>query len=637
MTETSSIRRAVVRHRFAWFARHARLATALMAAFLVSLTAASPQADARESYALIIANKTYRHTGEVRFAERDAAAIESALVNVKGVRPQNIFRFADASVGDLTFLFGVEGRAGRIASLVDGEDAHLYVYFAGHGSKHFDQASKKSSPFLLGVDSRPEALPQTAYALDTLVESLKRLQRDKLTRGRVTLILEACFSGRSNDGDLIKNRSAPAFGPAVTMSASREAADDRFVMMAAAQGDQFAVWDDKWQRSVFTDALVSGLYGEADDARFAGNNDGKVTLGELNRFVKRRIARRLQAVQPGERQDPDIIGGTPDMTLASVGEQTFEWPDMVERQHVEKLRAAVLLASPDTKQITAFLKECLYCPKRDELRTAVREASRKSTLCTIEERMAERMITAGDAKGLETFISVSQCATARPTWKKKLASLRSATAVDTQDTTNQPAAAASPEASERKQRLRDRLKKRAKRTTDTQSTGGTQSNSGSQSTAAAGETRVASLPPLTAADRTQPQQPLPLATAAADREPLISPRPTAPNDPPRRVAARTPSTPAGGAGTTSSRQSGTAPVDVVRAVQSQLRRHRCLTGKVDGVWGRQSTAALRRFLEATYRSKRDLAPTANMLATIRKTPGRACTAAFKRTWKRPQG
>ncbi|MEO0619077.1 MAG: caspase family protein, partial [Pseudomonadota bacterium] len=171
--------------RRAGLTRFARLALGAMAAIGVCV-GTSATAHAGTTYALIIANKTYRHTGDVRFADRDAAAIESVLVDTKGVQPQNIFRYENASVGDLTFLFGTAGQPGRIAQLVSGRDSELIVYFAGHGSKHLDKARGKSVPYLLGVDSRPEALPQTAYALDTVVEKLKNIQQTTLTNGRVT-------------------------------------------------------------------------------------------------------------------------------------------------------------------------------------------------------------------------------------------------------------------------------------------------------------------------------------------------------------------------------------------------------------------------------------------------------------------
>jgi len=49
---------------------------------LWSVPASSVEAFARERFAIIIANKDYRFTDPVSFADRDAKAVEHMLVNV---------------------------------------------------------------------------------------------------------------------------------------------------------------------------------------------------------------------------------------------------------------------------------------------------------------------------------------------------------------------------------------------------------------------------------------------------------------------------------------------------------------------------------------------------------------------------
>ncbi|MEL7542294.1 MAG: caspase family protein [Pseudomonadota bacterium] len=574
-------------------------------AAVIALLAATGHAHAGTTYALIIANKTYRHTGEVRFADRDAAAIESVLVDTKGVQPQNIFRYENASVGDLTFLFGTPGQPGRIAQLVSGSDSELIVYFAGHGSKHLDKARGKSVPYLLGVDSRPEALPQTAYALDTVVEKLKTIQRDTLTNGRVTLILESCFSGRSNDGDLIKNRSAPAFGPAVTLSKQTAARSERFVMMAAAQGEQFAIWDNDWKRSVFTDALVSGLYGEADATRFSGNGDGAVTLGELRQFVTNRIARRLRKVNPSERQDPDIFGGRDELALVSVGENLSEWPEIVRRQHTEKLQSAILKASANPEKIKDFLSACLYCPDAETLREKLRTEGRRSTVCKLERSMADSLIAAKDTEGLASLLAVAQCARNKPELNRQLAALR--TPADANVPPQPKAEDKTPAAQE---------EPKPSQTTALQPEQGSATDDSSASSG----------------NRQMRQQRLP------DEDPVDlgdPPVPPYPNGGVRRRTASMQQRPT---------RSAVDAVDTMTTsqitwgLQRELARTGCLRGRVDGVWGRGSVAALRRFGRVTGQRLRTTAPTARMLRLALQTIDNACKkSAGGQSWRKPQG
>src|SRR3990167_11247728 len=68
----------------------------------------------------------------------------------------------------------------------------IIVYFSGHGLTDPEDKSN----YLLPVDANPDNVSATAYRLDALYRNLRRL-----TDGKITVILEACFSGRTPKGD----------------------------------------------------------------------------------------------------------------------------------------------------------------------------------------------------------------------------------------------------------------------------------------------------------------------------------------------------------------------------------------------------------------------------------------------------
>lgn len=100
--------------------------------------------------------------------------------------------------------------------------------------------------------------------------------------------------------------------------------------------------------------------------------------------------------------------------------------------------------------------------------------------------------------------------------------------------------------------------------------------------------------------------------------------PQAPPPDERREAAgapqeEPPGQPAGPAGSPLFADGG----ELIRAVQTALKRHRCYTAGVDGKWGRGSRAAVRKFNEATGTSFEEQ-PSEDLFYTARGTPAPAC-------------
>ncbi|MBI1384580.1 MAG: hypothetical protein GC150_06695 [Rhizobiales bacterium] len=386
--------------------------------------AACGAAYAGERFAVLVVNKEYRHASPVAFADRDAQAVEELLTTVYGVPRRNIERIDNATLGDLRTLFGSgQGqRLGRVAGMVRGGTAELFVYVVGHGSRE-SRVGGVSVPYLIAADTDPSQLEDSGYSVDLLVSQLERVKREVLPEGKVTLVLESCFSGRSNAGDLLGNRSAPLHGAPVVLSHRLGAGAPVGVrVLAAAQGDQYAVWDGQHEMSVFTDALVSGLFGEADDANLGGDGDGNVTAGELGNFLERRMARRLARIEAGVVQTPDLVGLSSDEVLANVQGQ-LSWIAAEERRHGERLRSALLLAKPDEGAMRRYLEDCLYCPNQDEVRQRVQSMRRSARMCELEAPTSQSLVTEGSVDSIKAFLGTCECCAERAALEARAAEL----------------------------------------------------------------------------------------------------------------------------------------------------------------------------------------------------------------------
>ena len=372
-----------------------------------------------QRHLFIIANHAYRYAEDVRFATNDASAIEKLFVEQFGLAPANITRYEDLTKGELQYLFGDADKPGTIANQITSPDAEVYVYFVGHGSRSFMGGGNDRTPYLLGIDSRPDRLDLTGYDLNDLIGQLAAMRAKAFPRGRVVVMLESCFSGRSDAGDLVTGVSAPTSGAAPVLKAEKGV-----TLIAAAHSDQVAVWDPEYRHGIFTDALVSALYGEADEARFGGNADGRVTVAELEGFLDNRMSRRIKQLRPEFRQTPEIDGAAAASVLFTLPEDGVGREEATEREHYELLTAREILESKDLGGIQPYLRGCVYCPLKDELRELAQTERRREAICRAEERHAAELLQKGSALEIGAYLQSCECCGNREPLEKRVAALK---------------------------------------------------------------------------------------------------------------------------------------------------------------------------------------------------------------------
>ncbi len=234
--------------------------------------------------AVIIGNKNYEgRIPAVSFAHRDANAIKRYVIDILGYNEENIIVLRDATQAKLEGAFGNERSfKGKIWQFIDpAGTSDVTVFYSGHGVP--GQQDKRG--YLLPVDADPETAEINGYPIDILYSNLGKLK----TRS-VTIMLDACFSGDSGGGMLIRSAS-PLF-----VSSSLPGASKGMTVLTAASGNQLASWDEKNRHGLFTHHLLDALYGEGDI-----NRDGHVTAGEVKLYLDdkmthaaRKIFRRKQ-------------------------------------------------------------------------------------------------------------------------------------------------------------------------------------------------------------------------------------------------------------------------------------------------------------------------------------------------------
>ena len=243
--------------------------------------------------AVIIGNKHYARFGhgipDVDYAARDAAYMKEYVINLLGYKKENIIYKLDATQGQLSRIFGTRGNfRGQLYNWVKPGKSDLFIYYVGHGAP--DPEGKGA--FLMPVDASADYIYANGYPLDTFYNNL-----EKIPARSITVVLDACFSGNSAGGMLVKNVS-----PGMLKSASPVRKLNKGVIFSGAGKDQVSHWYPEKRHGLFTYFFMKGLRGDADD-----NGNKRITVAEMKKYLRDKVpylARRLT----GREQTPVVVG-----------------------------------------------------------------------------------------------------------------------------------------------------------------------------------------------------------------------------------------------------------------------------------------------------------------------------------------
>ncbi len=244
----------------------------------------------KDAVALIIANRNYQNADipKVEFAHRDAEFIKQYLIKTLGFQEGNIFLYQDATQSQFKTAL-------QKLSNVAKDTAEVFVYYVGHGAP--DPESKRG--YFVPVDCDPNYVRIGGIALDDFYAQL-----DNIKSTNTIVVIDACFSGASNSGMLIKNIS-----PVMIEIEKGHAVNDRTVEFTSSSADEVSSWYPEKKHSLYSYYFLKGLQGEADL-----NSDKTITVGEMQKYLDEKIpyeARRLN----NRQQTPGVTLGRENWVL----------------------------------------------------------------------------------------------------------------------------------------------------------------------------------------------------------------------------------------------------------------------------------------------------------------------------------
>jgi hypothetical protein len=243
-----------------------------------------------DAIAVVIGNSDYVNPDvpDVEFALNDARIMKKYLLDVLGYREGNIIYIENAKKSDLNLYFGTSDiYQGKLYNYVKPNISDVFVYYSGHGAP--DVQGKKA--YLMPTDADPNYVQLNGYPLDLLYKNL-----EKIPAKSKTIVLDACFSGGSQQGMIIKNAS-PMY-----IDVKTPLIGENLNLLSSSEGDQISSWYPEGKHSLFTYYVLRALRGEADS-----DKNRSITLGELKKFLSDQVtymARRKY----GREQTPIVRG-----------------------------------------------------------------------------------------------------------------------------------------------------------------------------------------------------------------------------------------------------------------------------------------------------------------------------------------
>lgn len=227
------------------------------------------------TFAVIIANENYTKLSPVVYALNDGKTFGQYCRQTLGLPETNIRYYGDATYGT---MLAAMSDIKKIATAYEG-DIDVLFYYAGHGAPDEQQEA-----YLMPVDAYGVG-GEACYSLARLYKEL-----GGLGARRVTVFLDACFSGSTREGTMLASARGVAIKP---RSASPTG---NMVVFTAAQGDETALPYRTQGHGLFTYYLLKKLQ----------ESEGEVTFGELGDYLTEQVSRRSQVVNR-KSQTPAVL------------------------------------------------------------------------------------------------------------------------------------------------------------------------------------------------------------------------------------------------------------------------------------------------------------------------------------------
>lgn len=215
--------------------------------------------------AVIIGINDYIFAPDIAGADENASAWFRYLVEGRGLPVERAALLRNTEGTREKILRALKTKAAEVKP-----GGTLWIVFVGHGAPSPDT----QEGVLVGVDAQQEAdgLFARSISQSEVLSAIKDGQQAK-----TVLLIDACFSGRSPDGQPL----APGLQPLILVDENKNKIPDNLLIFTAGQSDQFAGPLPGLKRPAFSYLMLGALRGWADQ-----NADDQVSAQEALEYTR---------------------------------------------------------------------------------------------------------------------------------------------------------------------------------------------------------------------------------------------------------------------------------------------------------------------------------------------------------------
>jgi len=234
----------------------------------------------KNKYALIIGNEDYtskqrglNSAGDVDFAQNDAIVFKEYVNKTLGVKKERIQLLLDATVTEMNRAINKIVGLGKLD-----KNAEIIFYYAGHG-----YPDEEKNPYLMPVDVNVDNIKEYGIPLKSLYGELNKSKAKK-----ITIFLDACFSGGGRDESLLASRG-------IVISPKQDKISGNMVLFASSSGDERSLPYINKSHGIFTYFLLKHLQ----------KTKGKTSYKECENYIKEKV-QRTALIEHSLNQTPGI-------------------------------------------------------------------------------------------------------------------------------------------------------------------------------------------------------------------------------------------------------------------------------------------------------------------------------------------
>lgn len=227
------------------------------------------------TFVLIIANENYQDAINVQYAHNDGNSFREYCLKTLGIPKDNIHFLKDATLNNIKREINL---LKKIGTAFNG-DINFILYYAGHGLPD----NKSKDAYIMPIDGYASDM-STCLSLNDLYLLLSSVPCE-----RVTIFIDACFSGSLRGDGMISEARAVAMKP-------KEASiSGNIIVFTASSGDETAFPLPEQQHGMFTYYLLKKLK----------ESKGKATIQEIYEYVKDAVVKQSLILNQ-QQQTPKI-------------------------------------------------------------------------------------------------------------------------------------------------------------------------------------------------------------------------------------------------------------------------------------------------------------------------------------------